>query len=338
MKKYKILSLFSGIGGTEVGFSGGFNYLGKKYDKLPTELVFANDIDASARQLFDANFPIKSDGTDIRNLNFGELPKADIVTGGFPCQSFSVSATNPPRLGIKDSRGQLFFDMNHVLQVVKPLVFIAENVKGIFSANNGKAFPLIIKTFKESGYDVTYHLFHAEEYGVPQKRQRVFIVGFRKDLKIDFKFPDPVIRSTDNFVPLKDVLEKHVDSKYFFSDKAVAGMKNSKNSKTMNKGRAQDINKPSNTVGAHLAKISLNSTDPVLFEQGRYRRFTPREVARIQSFPENYKLVGSQTQQYRGLGNAIPPVLMWHIAKEIIHSLNNAKVNEKEKEKQLSLF
>lgn len=338
MKKYKILSLFSGIGGTEVGLSGGFNYLGKKYDKLPTELVFANDIDASARQLFDANFPIKSDGTDIRNLNFGELPKADIVTGGFPCQSFSVSATNPPRLGIKDSRGQLFFDMNHVLQVVKPLVFIAENVKGIFSANNGKAFPLIIKTFKESGYDVTYHLFHAEEYGVPQKRQRVFIVGFRKDLKIDFKFPDPVIRSTDNFVPLKDVLEKHVDSKYFFSDKAVAGMKNSKNSKTMNKGRAQDINKPSNTVGAHLAKISLNSTDPVLFEQGRYRRFTPREVARIQSFPENYKLVGSQTQQYRGLGNAIPPVLMWHIAKEIIHSLNNAKVNEKEKEKQLSLF
>ena len=338
MKKYKILSLFSGIGGTEVGFSGGFNYLGKKYDKLPTELVFANDIDASARQLFDANFPIKSDGTDIRNLNFDELPKADIVTGGFPCQSFSVSATNPPRLGLKDSRGQLFFDMNHVLQVVKPLVFIAENVKGIFSANNGKAFPLIIKTFKESGYDVTYHLFHAEEYGVPQKRQRVFIVGFRKDLKIDFKFPDPVIRSTDNFVPLKDVLEKHVDSKYFFSDKAVAGMKNSKNSKTMNKGRAQDINKPSNTVGAHLAKISLNSTDPVLFEQGRYRRFTPREVARIQSFPENYKLVGSQTQQYRGLGNAIPPVLMWHIAKEIIHSLNNAKVNEKEKEKQLSLF
>lgn len=338
MKKYKILSLFSGVGGTEVGFSGGFNYLGKKYDKLPTELVFANDIDVGARQLFDANFPIKSDGTDIRNLNFGELPKADIVTGGFPCQSFSVSATNPPRLGIKDSRGQLFFDMNHVLQVVKPLVFIAENVKGIFSANNGKAFPLIIKTFKESGYDVTYHLFHAEEYGVPQKRQRVFIVGFRKDLKIDFKFPDPVIRSTDNFVPLKDVLEKHVDSKYFFSDKAVAGMKNSKNSKTMNKGRAQDINKPSNTVGAHLAKISLNSTDPVLFEQGRYRRFTPREVARIQSFPENYKLVGSQTQQYRGLGNAIPPVLMWHIAKEIIHSLNNAKVNEKEKEKQLSLF
>lgn len=338
MRNYKILSLFSGIGGTEVGFAGGFNYLGKKYDKLPTELVFANDIDKGARQLFDANFSIKSNGTDIRNLNFGELPKADIVTGGFPCQSFSVSATNPPRLGIKDSRGQLFFDMNHVLQVVKPLVFIAENVKGIFSANNGKAFPLIIKTFRESGYDVTYHLFHAEEYGVPQKRQRVFIVGFRKDLKVNFNFPEPVIKSADKFVPLRDILEDHVDSKYFFSDKAVAGMKKSKNSKSMNKGRAQDINKPSNTVGAHLAKISLNSTDPVLLENGKYRRFTPREVARIQSFPENYKLVGSQTQQYRGLGNAIPPVLMWYIAKNIIDSLDNAKVNQNEKEKQLSLF
>lgn len=338
MKKYKILSLFSGIGGTEIGFTGGFNYLGKKYDKLPTKLVFANDIDAGARKLFDANFSIESNGTDIRDLNFGELPKADIVTGGFPCQSFSVSATNPPRLGIKDSRGQLFFDMNRVLQVVKPLVFIAENVKGIFSANNGKAFPLIIKTFKESGYNVTYQLFHAEEYGIPQKRQRVFIVGFRKDLEVNFKFPEPIIKSPDKFVPLKDVLESHVDSKYFFSDKAVAGMKNSKNSKTMNKGRAQDIYKPSNTVGAHLAKISLNSTDPVLLEQGRYRRFTPREVARIQSFPENYKLVGSQTQQYRGLGNAIPPVLMWYIAKNIIQSLNEAKINEKEKKKQLSLF
>lgn len=115
-------------------------------------------------------------------------------------------------------------------------------------------------------------------------------------------------------------------------------MKKSKNSKSMNKGRAQDINKPSNTVGAHLAKISLNSTDPVLLENGKYRRFTPREVARIQSFPENYKLVGSQTQQYRGLGNAIPPVLMWYIAKNIIDSLDNAKVNQNEKEKQLSLF
>lgn len=335
MKNYKILSLFSGIGGTEVGFRGGFRFLDKSYKRLPTQLVFANDIDKGARELFDANFSIKSNGNDIRKLELDKLPKADIVTGGFPCQSFSVSATNPPRLGIKDDRGQLFFDMNKVIRTVKPKAFVAENVKGIFSANKGKAFPLIIKTFEESGYNVYYQLFHAEEYGVPQKRQRVFIVGFRKDLNVNFIFPKPLITDPDQFIPLKKVLETKVDDKYFFSDKAVQGMKNSKNRKTMNKGRAQDINNPSNTVGAHLAKVSLNSTDPVLFENGKYRRFTPREVARIQSFPETYKLVGTQTQQYRGLGNAIPPVLMWHIAKSVIKALNSSSIKRSE---QLSLF
>lgn len=321
MTKYKILSLFSGIGGTDIGFQGGFDYLSKTYKKLPTKVIFANDIDKGARQLFDANFDIESTSTDIRELDITKLPDADIVTGGFPCQSFSVSATNPPRLGIKDPRGQLFFDMNKVLQLKKPKVFVAENVKGIFSANKGEAFPLIIKTFEESGYDIYYQLFHAEEYGIPQKRQRVFIVGFRKDLNIDFTFPAPTTKEPSKYIPLKNILQKNVDSKYFFSERAVQGLKKSKNRKTMNKGRAQDINRPSNTVGAHLAKVSLNSTDPVLMEKGKYRRFTPREVARIQSFPENYKLIGSQTQQYKGLGNAIPPVLMWHIANSIINAL-----------------
>lgn len=338
MKIYKILSLFSGIGGTEIGFQGGFDYLGKKYDRLPTKLVFANDIDKGAREIFNANFEIKSNGTDIRKLNIYSLPEADIVTGGFPCQSFSVSATNPPRLGIKDSRGQLFFDMNKVIQIKNPKVFVAENVKGIFSANDGKAFPLIIDTFKNSGYNVYYHLFHAEQYGVPQKRQRVFIVGFRKDLNVKFSFPDPLINKTENYIPLKKILQKNVDEKYYFSQRAVQGMRKTKNSKSMNKGRAQNINLPCNTVGAHLAKVSLNSTDPVLMEHGRYRRFTPREVARIQSFPETYNLIGSQTQQYKGLGNAIPPVLMWYIANSIIQALNTATTNKGEEKKQLTLF
>ncbi len=337
MSRYRVLSLFSGIGGTEIGLKGGFRFLDKEYDRLPTDLVFANDIDTGARELFDANFSIKSNGTDIRKLNIFDLPDADIVTGGFPCQSFSVSATNPPRLGIKDDRGQLFFDMNRVLQIKHPKVFIAENVKGIFSANDGKAFPLIIKTFEESGYNVSYHLFHSEQYGVPQKRQRVFIVGFRKDLDVKFSFPEPIIKEESSYVPIKKILETNVNEKYFFSKRAVEGLKKSKNSKAMNKGRAQNINRPSNTVGAHLAKVSLNSTDPVLLDNGRYRRFTPREVARIQSFPEDYKLVGSQTQQYRGLGNAIPPVLMWYIARNVVKALNNATYRQRAVT-QISLF
>ena len=112
-----------------------------------------------------------------------------------------------------------------------------------------------------------------------------------------------------------------VDEKYYFSDRAVAGMM--KKRETMNKGRAQDINKPCNTVGAHLAKVSLNSTDPVLMQNDRYRRFTPREVARIQSFPDEFELVGSEAAQYRALGNAIPPVMFWHVARAVKEELQD---------------
>lgn len=111
--------------------------------------------------------------------------------------------------------------------------------------------------------------------------------------------------------------------KVFFHEKAIMGMM--KNRTSMNKGRAQDITKPCNTVGAHLAKVSLNSTDPVLMENGRYRRFTPREVARIQSFPDTFALVGSEAAQYRALGNAIPPVMFWYIANAVSKHISNNK-------------
>ena len=118
---------------------------------------------------------------------------------------------------------------------------------------------------------------------------------------------------------LSNCLESSVPEQYYFSQKAVDGMM--RNRESMNKGRAQDITKPCNTVGAHLAKVSLNSTDPVLFENGKYRRFTPREVARIQSFPENFNLVGRDAAQYRALGNAIPPVMFWHVAQRVSEQL-----------------
>ena len=250
-----------------------------------------------------------------------ELPDFDILTGGFPCQSFSIVAQNPVRLGIKDERGMLFFEMCRVLREKQPKCFIAENVKGILTANKKSAFPLIIKEFEDSGYDVKYTILNSANFGVPQKRERVIIVGFRKDLKVDFTFPQMPIEDEENFVPLGTVIQENVDEKYFFSEKAVAGMM--KNRESMNKGRAQDITKPCNTVGAHLAKVSLNSTDPVLMENGRYRRFTPREVARIQSFPETFELVGSEAAQYRALGNAIPPVMFWYVANAVSEQFPN---------------
>ena len=326
METLKVASLFCGCGGTDVGLIGNFDFLGKHYGSNNMEIVYANDIDSNACAIFEKNFGITPDNRDIRTVASDEIPQFDILTGGFPCQSFSIVAQNPPRLGIKDDRGMLFFEMCRILREQQPKCFIAENVKGILTANKKAAFPLILQEFENSGYDVKYTVLNAAEYGVPQKRERVIIIGFRKDLKINFDFPEPIINSETQYEALKSVIETDVDEKYYFSDRAVAGMM--KNRESMNKGRAQDITKPCNTVGAHLAKVSLNSTDPVLLVDGRYRRFTPREVARIQSFPENFKLLGSEGAQYRALGNAIPPVMFWHIAKKVSELLNDCMDNK----------
>ena len=315
MEKLKVASLFCGCGGTDVGLLGNFDFLGKYYASNNMEIVYANDIDDNACKIFKENFDIKPDNRDIRKINSNELPDFDILTGGFPCQSFSIIAQNPKRLGVKDDRGKLFFEMCRILRDKQPKCFIAENVKGLLTANQKSAFPLIMEEFKNSGYDVKYMVLNSANYGVPQKRERVIIVGFRKDLNINFTFPNQVITDEKLFEPLKKVIDNNVDEKYYFSERAVEGMM--KKREKMNKGRSQDIEKPCNTVGAHLAKVSLNSTDPVLFNGTRYRRFTPREVARIQSFPETFSLVGTETAQYRALGNAIPPVMIWYVANKI---------------------
>jgi len=321
MGKLRVASFFCGCGGTDVGLLGEFLFQGKHYASNGMDIVHANDIDPNACAIFERNFGVSPDNRDIRTVKSDEIPDFDVLTGGFPCQSFSIVAQNPMRLGIKDERGMLFFEMCRILREKQPKCFIAENVKGILTANKRSAFPLIIKEFEDSGYDVKHTILNSVNYGVPQKRERVIIVGFRKDLKVDFTFPSMVIKDEENFVPLGSVIQQSVDEKYFFSQKAVAGMM--KNRESMNKGRAQDTTKPCNTVGAHLAKVSLNSTDPVLMEDGRYRRFTPREVARIQSFPETFELVGSEAAQYRALGNAIPPVMFWYVANAVSKHIRN---------------
>lgn len=337
MERLRVASFFSGCGGTDVGMAGGFTFLGKKYLNNSVEIVFANDIDSSAAEIFNANFEIKCIVRDIRQIKVSEIPDHDILTGGFPCQSFSIVAQNPPRLGYRDEKGQLFFEMCRILREKKPSAFIAENVKGILSANDYKAFPLIMKEFEASGYIVTKCLLNAADYGVPQKRERVFMVGIRKNIGKKFFPPPPTHGINEDIIAkkyesLKNILLSHesVPEKYFFSAKAHQGL--AKSNPAMNKGRGQDIEKPCNTVGAHLAKVSLNSTDPVLKVNGKYRRFTPREVARIQSFPDSFCLVSSEAAQYRALGNAIPPVLAWHVTKQLVKILTeNVQIDERVK-------
>ena len=184
MGKLKVASLFCGCGGKDVGLLGNFDFLGNHYRQNPMKIVYANDIDDNACAIFEKNFGIKPDNRDIRTVSSSEIPEIDILTGGFPCQSFSIVAQNPKRLGVKDDRGKLFFEMCRILRDKQPKCFIAENVKGILSANGKSAFPLIIKEFEDSGYSVSYRLLNAVNYGVPQKRERVIIVGIRKDLSL----------------------------------------------------------------------------------------------------------------------------------------------------------
>jgi DNA (cytosine-5)-methyltransferase 1 len=321
MTTYKIASFFSGCGGMDLGSEGGFEFLGKKYKRLKTETVFATDFDKDVCDIYNLNFKNRCLLADIRNLPSSDVPDHDILTGGFPCQSFSVVAQNPKRLGYEDEKGKLFFEMCRILKDKKPRAFVAENVKGLLSANKGETFPLIVQEFENAGYHVTYKIMNASHFGVPQKRERIFIVGFREKDAFE-KFAFPTGHTVDGPTPIKAILEDEVDEKYYFSQKAVDGMKKTKHSKNMNKGRAQSIEEPCNTVTSHLAKVSLNSTDPVLLVQGKYRMFTPREVARIQSFPEKFKLLETKGKNYRALGNAVAPVVMWHVTKHITDALN----------------
>lgn len=320
---YKIASFFTGLGGMDLGSEGDFDFLGHHYKKHPVKTVYAMDFDQPICDIYNANFKIECQHKDINLVSADEIPDHDILTGGFPCQSFSVVAQNPKRLGYNDDKkGKLFFEMCRVLKEKKPRVFVAENVKGLLSANKGEAFPLVLQEFENAGYHVKYKVLNASHYGVPQKRERVFIVGFRDKRAYDaFDFPKPV--SLDKPRLIKEIIdpENTIDEKYYFSERAVQGMQTTKHAKTMNKGRAQNIDSPSNTVGAHLAKVSLNSTDPVLCINGRYRMFTPREVARIQSFPETFLLPGSKTTNYKALGNAVAPVVMWHVTQSIVTAL-----------------
>jgi DNA (cytosine-5)-methyltransferase 1 len=325
--KLKVASFFCGCGGMDLGIQGGFEYLNKKYHNLPYEVAYAVDNDAYATKIYNDNFNHKCETKDVREIELNKIPNYDILLGGFPCQSFSISAQNPPRLGYKDDRGKLFFEMVKALKVNKPRFFIAENVKGLLSANKKKAFPMIIKEFEKAGYHIKYKLFNSSEFGIPQKRQRVFIVGFRnyKDFSY-FNFPSETTLNGSR-IKLNTVIDTNADKddKWFFSKKAVEGMLRVK--EKMNKGRAQNLDEPCNTISSHLSKVSLNSTDPVLMVDGRYRRFTPREAANIQSFPTSFKLDSvSENRQYRAIGNAVPPVLMWHIGKSLAELVNNKAI------------
>lgn len=322
---YNVVSLFCGCGGADLGTIGNFIFNKKVYSKHPCNLVYACDIDQKAIDSHKLNFQAEHAVCgDICEIDASDIPSCDIVTGGFPCQSFStVNPTKDPF----DDRANLYKQMVRVVKEKQPKVFVAENVKGMMTLHKGTIFRRVISAFEDAGYKTSHSLLNAADYGVPQKRERVIIVGIRKDIweeRGDFTFPKAT--HAGRWAPLSVAVPELAISnqKYYFSEKAVLGMKNAKNN--MKRGLAQKLDEPCLTVTSHLAKVSLNSRDPVLLvdpEKELYRRFTPLEAARIQSFPDNFKFSGNDTTAYRQIGNAIPPVMFWHITDAIVKYLSD---------------
>jgi DNA (cytosine-5)-methyltransferase 1 len=315
-KVYKTVSLFCGCGGADLGLLGGFIFNNQTYEKLPFNIVYATDIDEKAILAYKKNF---TGGNvvcaDIKDLETSIIPACDVLVGGFPCQSFST--VNPTKNPF-DDRAKLYKEMVRIAKDKQPQIIIAENVKGFKTLYGGLIFNAVVSEFESVGYNVLSSMVNASDYGVPQKRERVIIVAVRKDLKGKFEFPQ---KTTEyDKIPLSVAVPKiDIDEKkYYFSERAVAGLKKAKNN--MKRGLAQNLDEPCLTVTSHLAKTSLNSRDPVLLvdaEKELYRRFTPREAARIQSFPDTFKFADSEFDTYKQIGNAIPPVLFWYIAKSV---------------------
>lgn len=314
--KLKVASLFCGCGGSDLGMIGDFTFLSKNYSELPFEIVFAVDFDKKAIETYNANFNHSAICADVKHIDFSTIDDVDVMIGGFPCQSFST--VNPTK-DTNDERANLYKEIVRFLRVKRPRYFICENVKGLMTLQKGSIIRKIIHEFSEVGYNVDFQLIKAVEFGVPQRRERVIIVGVRNDVDSNFSFPLPIY-SQEDYTPLSKVIDslEVENKKYYFSERAVAGMKNAKNN--MKRGLWQDLSQPCLTVTSHLSKTSLNSRDPVLLvdaEAELYRRFTPREAARIQSFPETFVFPVSDTFAYKQIGNAVPPVMMWHIAKAL---------------------
>jgi DNA (cytosine-5)-methyltransferase 1 len=315
----KVASLFSGCGGADLGIVGGFKFLNKRYNANDATIVHASDIDSDAVATYNQNFSHEAIAADVNEISFN-VGFCDVLIGGFPCQSFS---TVNPNKDPEDDRGQLYKQLVRLAKESNPSIVIGENVKGFYRLRGGLYFRKFEAELQEAGYRVYHKVLRAHDFGVPQKRERLFVVAVRNDIDGEFKFPESTAvdkLGNELFTPLGSVIENLADvpSKYYFSERAVAGVKAAK--PNMKRALAQDLSKPCLTVTSHLAKVSLNSRDPVLLvnaEKELYRRFTPIEAASIQGFPLNFKWPVVESKAYRQIGNAISPVVMWHLFQSV---------------------
>jgi DNA (cytosine-5)-methyltransferase 1 len=319
-KKYKVVSLFSGCGGLDLGIEGGFKFLGGKYASNPFQVIWANDNNAKACRTLKLNLPhtevVCDDITKVLS-NKLEIPQADIVVGGFPCQDFSLAGK---RRGLTVQRGQLYLSMIEVIKIAKPKIFLAENVKGLLSWENGLGIRTMISDFEKLGYHVEYKLHNTANFGVPQTRERVIIIGVRKDIGDKVIWPkethsQALESNLKPWVNLKQAIGDLEDEKKH-SCLPNPGYSKAKLFPGTQGNTVTKAERPSPTMRAeHHGNIEFHYKLP--------RRLSAREAARIQSFPDDFVFVQSTSDAYRQVGNAVAPVFGWHLAQALKEMLDH---------------
>lgn len=304
-KKFAFIDLFAGIGGIRIAF-----------ERNGGKCVFTSEWDESCQKMYEANFGDKPHG-DITKIVAADVPNHDILAAGFPCQSFSIIGN---KQGFEDTRGTLFFDVERILRAKKPKAFLLENVKQLVSHDGGRTFKVILGKLEKLDYFVHYKILNGLDFGVPQKRERIILVGFKKNYP--FEFP----KSGSEAKTLSDVLEpdEKVDKKHFLSDyfhKKLQIRLKEQNKKPSYRPSVWHENKAGN-IGIHSYSCALraNGSYNYLVVNGE-RRLTPREMLRLQGFPDSFKIVVPDTQARKQAGNSVVIPKIEAVARAMVQAM-----------------
>lgn len=299
----RFIDLFCGIGGFRFGLEDAAARIGAE-----TQCVFSSDIDKSCQDAYEGNFGHRPIG-DITKVRENDVPDHDLLLAGFPCQAFSIMGH---RRGFDDTRGTLFFDIARILKEKQPTAFVLENVKTLKGHQGGRTLGRILETLDELGYTVDYRIFNALDFGLPQKRERIWIVGHRSK-SFQFRWPEPKFKMK----PLASILEKKVPKKFTASAHirkrrmdAMAGRK-AVSPSIWHENKAGHI-----SAYPYSCALRAGASYNYLLVDGK-RRLTPREMLRLQGFPERFKCVVTESQTRKQAGNSLPV----NVAREVIANL-----------------
>ena len=307
-RRFSVISLFSGCGGMDLGFKGGFEFLGQKYSRLPFEIVWANDLNEAACRTYEKNIGEHIVQGDIWKAMETIPQSADVVIGGFPCQDISV---NGKGAGVFGKRSGLNRAMVEIVAKTQPKIFVAENVKGLLMRHNAESLKRVLADFRGLGYDVTFALYNTAGFGVPQTRERVIIVGTHPSAA---KFnPPTAIRSKEQYISAREA----IDDLAKMPEKPEFNHVWSRANKSGEQGNRKLIaSRPGYTIRAECH-------GNIQFHYDLPRRISMREAARFQSFPDNFLFDSKLRETERQVGNAVAPVFAWHLARAVERSLKD---------------